>query len=151
MIVDILEDLPVPMVSSLLTSIIGWNSTDKNFLPLVLDFGSSLVHNNRAFLLFHKDDLKLRVNMRGYAKAYHFSILKEWMGINRLPIISSKDASKYSEWFQPCHMLHYYKHKHLRFSCYSSLIILHSSANVGILYSTSSEELSGGAFFHLLY
>jgi hypothetical protein len=47
-----------------------------------------------AFLLFHKDDLKLRANFRGYAKAYHFSILKEWMGINRLPITSPRDASK---------------------------------------------------------
>jgi hypothetical protein len=82
------------MVSSLPTSIPGWNSTDKNFLPLVFDFGSSLVHDNGALLLFHKDDLKLRADIRGYAKAYHFSILNEWTGINRLPITSAKDASK---------------------------------------------------------
>jgi hypothetical protein len=60
----------------------------------VFDFGSSLVHDNGALLLFHKDDLKLRADIRGSAKAYHFSILKEWMGIKRLPITSAKDASK---------------------------------------------------------
>jgi hypothetical protein len=47
-----------------------------------------------VLLFFHKDNLKLRADIRGYSKAYHFSILKEWMGINRLPIISAKDASK---------------------------------------------------------
>jgi hypothetical protein len=94
MIVDIPKGLPVPMVSSPPTSILGWNSTDNNFLPLVFDFGSSLVHDNGALLLFHKDDLKFMANIRGYAKAYHFSILKECTGINRLPITNVRDASK---------------------------------------------------------
>jgi hypothetical protein len=65
MIVDIPEGLPVPMVPFPPTSVPGWNSADKNFLPLVFDFGSSLIHNNGALLLFHKDDLKLRANIRG--------------------------------------------------------------------------------------
>jgi hypothetical protein len=94
MIVDIPEGLPVPMVSSPPTSVPGWNSVDRNFLPMVFDLGSSLVHDNGALLLFHKDNLKLRADIRGFAKAYHFSILKEWMGINRLPITSARDASK---------------------------------------------------------
>jgi hypothetical protein len=94
MIVDIPEGLPVPMVSSPPTSVPGLNSVDKNFMPMVFDCGSSLIHDNGALLLFHKDDLKLRANIRGFAKAYHFSILKEWMGINRLPITSARDASK---------------------------------------------------------
>jgi hypothetical protein len=41
MTMDIPEGLPVPMVSSPPTSVPGWNLADKNFLPLVLDFGSS--------------------------------------------------------------------------------------------------------------
>jgi hypothetical protein len=94
MIVDIPEGLPVPIVSFPPTSIPGWNSTDENFLPLVFDFGSSLVHDNRTLLLFHNDDLKLRADIRGYANAYHFKILKEWTGINRLPLSSARDASK---------------------------------------------------------
>jgi hypothetical protein len=83
MIVDIPEGLLVPMVSSPLTSIPGWNSADKNFLPLVFDFGSSLVHDNGVLLLFHKDDLKFKADIKGFANAYHFKILKEWKGINR--------------------------------------------------------------------
>jgi hypothetical protein len=77
MIVDIPEGLPVPMVSSPPTSIPEWNLDDKNFLAMVFDFGSSLVHENGVLLFFHKDDLKLRVDIRGFAKAYHFKILKE--------------------------------------------------------------------------
>jgi hypothetical protein len=94
MIVDIPEGLPVPMVSFPSTSVLEWNSEDKNLLSMVFDFGSSLVHNNGVLLLFYKDDLKLKASIRGFAKAYHFSIMKEWMGINRLPITSTRDASK---------------------------------------------------------
>ena len=94
MIVDIPKGLPIPMVSSPPTSVPQWNSDDKNFLAMVFDIGSSLVHDNGVLLLFHKDDLKLRTDIRGYSNAYHFSILKEWTGINRLPITSARDASK---------------------------------------------------------
>jgi hypothetical protein len=94
MIVDMPKGLPVPMVSSPPTSVPKWNSDDKNFLAMLFDMGSSLVHDNGVLLLFHKDDLKLRADIRGHFKAYHFSILKEWTGINRLPITSVIDASK---------------------------------------------------------
>jgi hypothetical protein len=94
MIVDISKGLHVPMVSSPPTSIIEWNSEDKNFLPMVFDFGSSLVHDNGVLLLIHNDDLKLRADIRGSTKAYHLKILKEWTGINCLPITSARDASK---------------------------------------------------------
>jgi hypothetical protein len=94
MIVDIPEGLPVPMVSSPPTSILRWNSADPNFLPLVFDFGSSLIHDNGTLLPFHKDDLKFKADIRGFANAYHFKILKEWTRINRLPLTSTRDASK---------------------------------------------------------
>jgi hypothetical protein len=94
MIVDIPEGLPVPMVSSPPTAVPDWNSDDKNFLAMVFDMGSSLVHDNGVLLLFHKNDLKLKADIRGSAKAYHFKILKEWTGINRLPMTSARDVSK---------------------------------------------------------
>jgi hypothetical protein len=53
-----------------------WYSDDKNFMAMVFDFGSSLVHDNGMLLFFHKDNLKLRADIRGYSKAYYFSILK---------------------------------------------------------------------------
>ena len=59
MIVDIPEGLSVSMVFSPPTSVLEWNSANKNFLPMVFDFGSSLVHDNRVLLLFYKDNLKL--------------------------------------------------------------------------------------------
>jgi hypothetical protein len=83
----------LPMVSSPPTSVPDWNSEHKSFLSMVFDIGGSFVHDNGVLLLFHKDDLKLRADIRGYSKAYHFSILKEWTGINRLPITSARDAS----------------------------------------------------------
>jgi hypothetical protein len=94
MIVDMPEGLPVPMVSSPPTSVPEWNSDDKNFLAVLFNMGSFLVHDNGVLLFFHKDDLKLRADIRGHSKAYHFSILKEWTGINRLPITTARDASK---------------------------------------------------------
>ena len=49
MIVDISKGLPVPMVSSPHTSMLGWNMEVKYFLSMVFDFGSLLVHYNRCF------------------------------------------------------------------------------------------------------
>jgi hypothetical protein len=77
MIVDIPEGLPVPMVSSPPTSVPEWNSDDKNFMAMLFDMGSSLVHDNGMLLFFHKDDLELRADFRGSTKAYYFKILKE--------------------------------------------------------------------------
>jgi hypothetical protein len=94
MIVDIPKGLPIFMVSSPPTSVLEWNTMDRNFLHMVLDFGSSFIHDNRVLLLLHKDDLQLRADIRGYSKAYHFLILKEWMEINRLPITNVGVASK---------------------------------------------------------
>ena len=45
-------------------------------------------------LFFHKDDMKLRTDIRGYSKAYYFKILKVWIEINHLLITSTKDVSK---------------------------------------------------------
>jgi hypothetical protein len=151
MIVDIPEGLPVPMVSSPPTSIPGWNSADPNFLPLVFDFGSSLTHDNGTLLLFHKDDLKFKADIRGFANAYHFKIMKEWTGINRFATHEYQGCIQDCEWFQPFHMLHSCKHKHLRFLYCSSLTMLYSSVDIEVLHSTAGEELSGGAFIHILH
>ena len=69
MIVDIPKGLPVSMVSSLPTSILEWNFDDKNFLAIVFDIGSPLVHDNRVLLFFYKDNLKLKANIRGSVEA----------------------------------------------------------------------------------
>jgi hypothetical protein len=99
MIADVPEDLPVPFVSSPRTAVPEWNSYHvveggTPFLSIVFAMGSMLVHDNGALLLFHKDDLKVRADIRGSANSYHWKILKEWTGINRLPLTSARDASK---------------------------------------------------------
>jgi hypothetical protein len=57
MIVDITEGLPIPMVSSPPTFVLEWNTADKNFLPMVFEFGNLLVHDNRVLLLLYTDNL----------------------------------------------------------------------------------------------
>ena len=52
------------------------------------------MHDNGVFILFLKDDLKLRADIKDYSKAYHFSVLKKWTGIKCLPITNTRDASK---------------------------------------------------------
>ena len=94
LVVDIPEALSVPMVSSPRTAVPTWNSFDKSFLQVVFALGGSLVQDNGVLLLFHKDDLQLRADLRGFANAFHWKIFKEWTGINRLPLTSARDASK---------------------------------------------------------
>jgi hypothetical protein len=94
MIVDFPKGLSLLMVSSPPTSVPDWNSEHKSFMSMVFDIRGSLVYDNGVLLLFHKDNLKLRADIRGYSKVYNFSILKEWTGINHLPITTARDASK---------------------------------------------------------
>jgi len=94
MIVDLPEGLPVPMVSNPCTAVPAWNTNDLGFLAVVFAMGSSLVHDDGVLLLFHKDDLQLRADIRGSANAYHWKILKDWTGINRVPLTSARDATK---------------------------------------------------------
>jgi hypothetical protein len=49
---------------------------------MVFDFANGLVHDSRVLLLFHPDDLQMRADIRGCMKAYHFSLFKEFMGMN---------------------------------------------------------------------
>ena len=71
MLVDILEGLPVPMVSSPHTAVPECNANDVNFLAMVFAMGSFLVHDNGVLLLFHKNNLQLKADIRGSASAYH--------------------------------------------------------------------------------
>jgi hypothetical protein len=94
MIMDIPEGFLVPMVSSPASSIPEWNKHGDDFLQTVFDFASGLVHDNGVILLFHLDDLQMRADIRGCMKAYHFSLFKEFMGVNRLQLTSARNASK---------------------------------------------------------
>ena len=94
MILDVPEGLPVPMVSDPTSFVPEWNKLPERFVETVFEFASGLVHDNDVLLLFHLDDLQMKANIRGFLKAYHFSLFKEFMGVNRLQLISAKNASK---------------------------------------------------------
>ena len=53
-----------------------------------------MVHDNGVLLFFHPDDLQMKADIRGCLKAYHFSLFKEFMGVNRLQLTSARNASK---------------------------------------------------------
>ena len=63
-------------------------------METIFEIASELVHDNGVLLLFHLDDLQMRANIQGCLKAYHFSLFKEFMGVNRLQLTSAKNASK---------------------------------------------------------
>jgi hypothetical protein len=92
MIVDILKGPPIPMVSSPATFV---PKCDGSWLLVdSFDFESSFIHDNGVLLFFHLDNLQMRVDIRGFMKAYHFSLFKEFMGVNCLRMTNGRDASK---------------------------------------------------------
>ena len=94
MIMIIPEGLPVPMVSDPASSVPEWNRLPERFVETVFEFASRLVHDSGVLLLFHLDDLQIKADIRGCLKAYHFSLFKEFMGINHLQLTSARNASK---------------------------------------------------------
>jgi hypothetical protein len=84
MIMEIPKGLHVSMVLSPATSVPEWNKLGDGFLQTVFDFASSFVHDNEVLLLFCSDDLQMRADIKGFMKAYHFLVFKEFMGVNRL-------------------------------------------------------------------
>jgi hypothetical protein len=93
-ILDILENLPVPNLSSPATSVPQWNTLQVGFLDHVFDFASVHVQDRGAILLFFPNNLELKAMLRGYMTTYSFALFREWMGINRLRMTSVRDKTK---------------------------------------------------------
>ena len=94
MIMNVPEGLPIPMVFNLASSVPEWNKLLERFVETVFEFASRLLYNNDALLLFHPDDIQMKVDIKGCLKAYHFSLFKEFMGVNHLQLTSARNASK---------------------------------------------------------
>ena len=94
MIVDISNNLSISNLSSLPSFVLQWNKCQPSFLNVVFDFTSRHVHDKDAVLFFHSNDVKIKIELKGFMKAYQFMVFKEWMGISRLYMISAKDKSK---------------------------------------------------------
>jgi hypothetical protein len=93
MILDIPDDLSIPQVSNPSTAGPEWNKLRPKFLDNVFDFASSHLQDAGAVLLFFSDDVDLKATLKGFNKAYGFTVFREWMGINRLRMTSAKDKS----------------------------------------------------------
>jgi hypothetical protein len=94
MIVDIPDDLPIPDLSSPSSFVPEWNKQKKGFLEVVFDFANSHLHDKGAMLLFFSDDLDVKADLKGLMSTYGFLAFKDWMGVNRLRMTSSRDRSK---------------------------------------------------------
>ena len=57
MIMDVPEDLLVPMVSDPASFVPEWNELPEKFVETIFEFASRLVHDNGVLLFFHPDDL----------------------------------------------------------------------------------------------
>ena len=93
MIVDIVKCLLVSLVSSFVAFVLEYNMLGDGFLHSVSDFASSQIHDNGMLLLFHSDIPKMRVDIKGFMKTYHFSLFKECLGLNCLQMISGRGAN----------------------------------------------------------
>jgi hypothetical protein len=91
MIVEIPKDLHIPHLSIPAIVVLDLNKLRPGFLGIIFDFASSHVHNTRAILFFHAKNLKIKTKLKGFIKAYNFSVFRKWMGINQLQMTSAKD------------------------------------------------------------
>jgi hypothetical protein len=75
-ILDILENLPILILSKPSTSVPQWNTLRLGFLDHVFDFASIHVQDCGAIILFFVDDLELRLTLRGYMNTYSFALYR---------------------------------------------------------------------------
>jgi hypothetical protein len=91
--VDILEGLPVPGVSSPPSAIPDWNVYIESHLEAVFEFAHYFLHSNAPLLIFMPESPTMRAEAQTYARTYEFKILKDWWGFNSLRLASPKDPS----------------------------------------------------------
>ena len=94
MIMDVPKGLAVSIVSDPTSYVHKWNKLPERFIETVFEFASRLVHDSGVLLLFHPDDLQMKADIRSCLKAYHFSLFKKFMGVNRLQLTNARNASK---------------------------------------------------------
>jgi hypothetical protein len=86
-IADVLEDLPVPIVSNPSTSIPVWDEMPKNFLESLFDFASEYLQDNGAMILIHGAEiplLKSKIRSISRVQVYHVQsfVAYQWEGLN---------------------------------------------------------------------
>ena len=104
-IADLPENLPLPNVSVPSYNVPSWNSLDSEFRGELFDFADEILHDDGALILFHPDDNgEFRESIEAHFPAFGFTIFKEWLGVNRLRLSSTKHKDKTTNLFRVCYL-----------------------------------------------
>lgn len=87
-IVDIPENLPVPLVSNPPTVIPPWNSREKDYVYDIFYFASLYLQNDGALCIIYNNDQALATEILEEASATKFVLYKDWWGFNELGLTS---------------------------------------------------------------
>lgn len=92
-IVDILRNLPIPMVATNPFDIPPWNQKVDEYIVFIFNFVENLLAFDDFVLLCHLDGLRVLKEVRCYLKNYGFQIWMKWVMVNSLQLTNNKDPS----------------------------------------------------------
>ena len=93
--IDCPENLPVPGVSKPAHVVPAWNAdADDEALQFMCSFAVEHLHDDGCIVLFHSYSRKSKENIAGVCEAYNLVQKKDWMGMNRMHLISAIDNAK---------------------------------------------------------
>jgi hypothetical protein len=87
-IVDVLEDLPVPTVSDPANVVPPWNQSAKSLLEAIFVFAEDYLQDDCAIIVIHPFQVDAKSTILGYCVEYDFETRKEWLCMNRLHLCS---------------------------------------------------------------
>ena len=94
-VIDCLENLPVPGLSKPLHVVPTWNANpDDEALQFMCSFAAEHLHDDGCIILFHSYSRKSKENIAGVCEAYNLLQKKDWMGMNRMHLTSAIDNAK---------------------------------------------------------
>jgi hypothetical protein len=87
-IVDVPEDLPVPIVSDPTDVVPLWNQSADSLLEAVFVFAEDYLQDDGAIMVIHPFQVGAKSTIPGYCVEYGFETRKEWLCMNRLHLCS---------------------------------------------------------------
>ena len=85
---DFPDGMPVPPISLHPTDVPNWNNYTKKDVEFVFEFADHFLHHQECIIAFAPECPEVRTDIISYANAYDFYMLREWWGINDLPLHS---------------------------------------------------------------
>jgi hypothetical protein len=78
-IVDVLEDLPVPTVSDPANVVPPWNQSAKSLLEAIFVFAEDYLQDDCAIIVIHPYQVVSMSTILRYCVEYNFETYKEWL------------------------------------------------------------------------